>query len=80
MLREWIIFALCLGAGGHIAMAVVLHAPETWPWTQAGLAGLLTGLGLYGVVQLSRVLWRVLRPSLGHESEKDHEATGFLSP
>ena len=27
MIREWIIFALCLGVGGHIGLGVVMHAP-----------------------------------------------------
>jgi hypothetical protein len=34
MMQEWIIFALCLGVGGHIALGVVMHAPgllETVP-------------------------------------------------
>lgn len=63
IMREWIVFALCLGAGGHIALAVVLHAPETWPWPQAGLAGLLSGVALYVTVQTARVLWRTFRPA-----------------
>ena len=41
MMREWIIFALCLGVGGHVALGVVLHAPELWPWSTAGFYGLL---------------------------------------
>jgi len=61
LIREWIIFALCLGVGGHIALAFILHAPELWPWSRAGLYGLLSGLGFYGVVQLGRGLWRVAR-------------------
>jgi len=61
MVREWIIFALCLGLGGHIALGVVLHAPDLWPWSRAGLYGLLSGLGLYGLVQLGRSLWRLRR-------------------
>lgn len=58
MAREWIIFALCLGAGGHVALGIILHDPSWWPWSSAGFSGLLTGLGLYGVVQMSRILWR----------------------
>ena len=57
MIREWIVFALCLGLGGHMALAVVLHAPERWPWSHAGLYGLVLGAGVYGVVQLVRALW-----------------------
>lgn len=61
MVREWIVFALCLGLGGHIALAVVLHAPERWPWSHAGLYGLMLGAGVYGVVQLARALWWAVR-------------------
>ena len=59
--REWIIFALCLGAGGHLALAFVLHAPELWPWSRAGFYGLMSGLIIYTAVQLVRVLWRYVR-------------------
>jgi hypothetical protein len=61
MLREWIIFALCLGLGGHVALGIILHRPESWPWGEAGLRGLLVGLGIYVVVQLLRSLWWVAR-------------------
>ena len=59
--REWIIFALCLGAGGHLALAFVLHAPELWPWSRAGFYGLMSGLTIYALVQLLRLLWRKCR-------------------
>ena len=59
--REWIIFALCLGLGGHIALGVVLHAPERWPWSQAGLYGLLLGMAVYIAVQLVRSCWWAFR-------------------
>jgi len=55
--REWIIFALCLGAGGHLALGFVLHAPDLWPWSRAGLYGLLSGLAVYILVQAARFLW-----------------------
>ncbi len=55
--REWIIFALCLGAGGHLALGFVLHAPDLWPWSRAGLYGLLSGLVIYVLVQVVRFLW-----------------------
>jgi hypothetical protein len=61
MLREWIIFAISLGVGGHIALGVVLHAPEAWPWRTAGLSGLLIGLLVYGLVQLARSVWWMVR-------------------
>jgi len=55
--REWIIFALCLGAGGHLALAFVLHAPDLWPWSRAGFYGLLSGLAIYAGVQAARFVW-----------------------
>lgn len=55
--REWIIFALCLGAGGHLALGFVLHAPELWPWSRAGFYGLLSGLAIYICVQVVRFVW-----------------------
>lgn len=55
--REWIIFAICLGAGGHLALGFVLHAPELWPWSRAGLYGLLSGLAIYLCVQIVRLVW-----------------------
>ncbi len=61
MVREWIIFALCLGFGGHIALAVVLHAPERWPWSHAGLYGLVLGVAVYVAVQLIRTVWWAFR-------------------
>lgn len=61
MIREWIIFALCLGLGGHLALAVVLHAPERWLWSHAGLYGLVLGVGVYVAVQLLRALWWAVR-------------------
>ncbi len=61
MIREWIIFAICLGLGGHIALGVVLHAPELWSLRDAGFNGLLAGLGVYLAVQLFRWLWRAVK-------------------
>lgn len=61
MVREWIIFAICLGLGGHIALGLILHAPDLWPWQNAGLRGLLIGLTVYVVVQLARSIWWVVK-------------------
>ncbi len=70
MLREWIIFALCLGVGGHVALGVMLHAPDLWPWSTAGFYGLLSGLLVYAVVQGGRLIWRIARrPSHGPSSK-----------
>ncbi|MFM8552029.1 MAG: hypothetical protein ACKOCD_06925 [Nitrospiraceae bacterium] len=59
MAREWIIFAICLGLGGHIALGLILHAPDLWSWQHAGLRGLLISLGVYVAVQVVRSLWWV---------------------
>ena len=48
MMREWIIFALCLGVGGHIALGFVMHAPSFWPWSMTGYYGFMSGLVVYG--------------------------------
>jgi len=61
LIREWIVFALCLGIGGHIALAFVLHAPDLWPWSRAGLYGLLSGLAVYAFVQVGRWVWCLVR-------------------
>jgi len=63
LIREWIIFALCLGVGGHIALGFILPAPELWPWSQAGFYGLLSGLAVYGAIQVGRWLWGYFRKS-----------------
>ncbi len=63
MMREWIIFALCLGVGGHIALGVILHAPGYWPWRAAALYGLLSGLAVYATVQALRAAWNWLSRS-----------------
>jgi len=54
MMQEWIIFVLCLGVGGHIALGVVMHAPGLWPWSTTGFYSLLSGLVVYGLVQAGR--------------------------
>lgn len=61
LMREWIIFALCLGLGGHIALGFVLHAPDLWPWSRAGLYGIFSGLAVYAVIQVVRLLWQSSR-------------------
>lgn len=71
MMREWIIFALCLGVGGHIALGMVLHAPGYWPWNTAALYGLLSGLAFYVLVQAGRVIWKWVRPAPIHSPKSD---------
>lgn len=71
LVREWIIFALCLGLGGHIALAVILHDPEAWPVRQAGLNGLLIGFFIYVGVQVTRSAWWLVRGRTRRLDETD---------
>jgi len=56
MMQEWIIFALCLGVGGHIALGVVMHAPGLWPWSTTGFYGLERTSGLRSCASRAEVL------------------------
>ena len=51
------IFAICLGLGGHIALGLLLHAPDQWPASSLWLYGLLFALSVYVCVQLLRSAW-----------------------
>ncbi len=44
--REWIIFALCLGLGAHVTLGLVLHDGEAWPAQTAAAYGVLISLAL----------------------------------
>jgi hypothetical protein len=46
-----------MGIGGHIVLGIVLHAPDSWPWDEAGRYALLVGLSVYVTVQVVRSLW-----------------------
>ena len=63
IVREWIIFAVSFGLGGHIALGLVLHAPDAWSWNRAGVHGLLIGLSVYIMVQVFRSCWWALKGS-----------------
>lgn len=60
LVREWIIFAICLGAGAHIILGMILHAPESWPLSTAWVNGILLSLSLYVLVQVIRSLYWLL--------------------
>lgn len=76
MAREWIIFALCLGLGGHIVLGIILHNPQSWPWSEAGFYGLLVGLAVYVAVQLLRSLWWVFRGRARQAQDIGHDQPG----
>ncbi len=59
--KEWVIFALCLGLGGHLALALLLHAPEQWPADTLWIYGVLLALAVYMAVQLLRSVWWLCR-------------------
>jgi hypothetical protein len=57
--REWIIFALSIGLGGHVALGLILHNPSTlknvW-WSTLSI-----GLFIYVLFQAGRSIFLVLR-------------------
>ena len=57
VIREWIIFSLCLGIGAHIVLGLMLHSPELWPLKSLWIYGLFISFSVYVVVQLGRSLW-----------------------
>jgi NhaP-type Na+/H+ or K+/H+ antiporter len=63
IIREWALFALSFGLGGHIALGMMLHTPELWPWDKAGIYGLLVGLSVYVAIQVLRSIWWVITES-----------------
>jgi hypothetical protein len=75
MMQEWIIFALCLGVGGHIALGLVMHDPNIWPWSRTGFYGLLSGLAVYGVVQAGRRFRKLARHTPKFPSKDRHNVS-----
>ena len=59
--REWIIFALSIGLGGHVALGVVLHDPSPKQWQDIGWNAVFFGLFIYVVFQAGRSLFMVVR-------------------
>lgn len=56
-IREWIIFAICLGLGAHVALGFLLHGEQGWPIEWYGMYGVFFGIFIYVVVQLGRSIW-----------------------
>jgi hypothetical protein len=59
--REWIIFAISIGLGGHVALGVVLHDPSPRQWQDIGWNVVFFGLFIYVLFQGGRSLFLVLR-------------------
>ena len=57
MIREWIVLALCLGLGAHVALGFLLHGSLDWPTEAYGFYGVLFGVLIYAVVQAGRYVW-----------------------
>ncbi len=64
--REWIIFAVSMGAGAHIALGMILHSPDTWDWNHTAVHTILIGLSVYVVAQIGRSLWWFIRGRRRH--------------
>ncbi|WP_447985595.1 hypothetical protein [Nitrospira sp. Nam74] len=60
IIREWALFGLSFGLGGHVVLGMMLHAPELWPWDKAGIYGLLVGVSVYVAIQVLRSIWWVI--------------------
>lgn len=58
--REWIIFALSIGIGGHIALGLVLHDPAQH-WQEMGWNALFIGVFVYVAVQAGRSIFFAVR-------------------
>ena len=61
VIREWIVLALCLGLGAHVALGVLLHGSMDWPTEAFGFYGILFGVVIYMVVQVGRSIWWTLK-------------------
>jgi len=59
--REWIIFALSIGLGGHVALGLVLHDPSPERWQGVGWKAVFIGLFVYVVVQAGRSIFLAIR-------------------
>jgi hypothetical protein len=59
--REWVIFALSFGLGGHVALGFVLHNPSPERWQTMGWNAVFFGLFVYVAVQAGRSIFLVIR-------------------
>lgn len=59
--REWVIFALSFGLGGHVALGFVLHNPSPERWQNMGWNAVFFGLFVYVTVQAGRSIFLTIR-------------------
>ncbi len=59
--REWIIFALSFGLGGHVALGFLLHGSTPDRWQAIGWKALFFGLFVYVAVQAGRSIFLAIR-------------------
>lgn len=59
--REWVIFALSFGLGGHVALGFVLHNPSPERWQTMGWNAVFFGLFVYIAVQAGRSIFLAIR-------------------
>jgi len=70
--REWIIFALSFGLGGHIAFGWVLHNPSSERWQAMGWKVFFIGLFVYTAVQAGRSIYLAIRSRRSKRDTKLH--------
>ena len=59
--REWVIFALSFGLGGHIALGFMLHNSTPERWQTIGWKAMFFGLLVYVAVQAGRSIFLAIR-------------------
>ena len=59
--REWVIFALSFGLGGHIALGFMLHNSTPERWQTIGWKAMFFGLFVYIAVQAGRSIFLAIR-------------------
>ena len=59
--REWVIFALSIGLGGHVALGFMMHNSTPERWQAIGWNALFFGLLVYVTVQAGRSIVLAIR-------------------
>jgi hypothetical protein len=63
--REWIIFALSFGLGGHVALGFMLHNSTPDRWQTIGWNAVFFGVFVYVAVQAGRSIFLAIRAHRG---------------